>query len=81
MVHYVLDTFPRINKRMLLHSGATEIRRFFPAHKEIVIEGYMEGLQVVFLMAAGAAGVATLISLLTRWKKLKQQEGVTVVVA
>lgn len=81
MVRYVLDTFPRINRRMLLHSGATEIRRFFPAHKEIVIEGYMEGLQAVFLMAAGAAGVAAVVGLGAKWQRLRRREGVTVVVA
>lgn len=55
-------------------TGATEIRNAFTQEQQpIVIDGYMQGLQVTFAMAIAGAGLSFLIGLLTRWKKLKQE--------
>lgn len=73
MVPYVLDKAPDVDKATLVLTGATEIRHAFPAEQQpIVIDGYMTGLKVVFAITIACTGLATLIGLGTRWKKLKQ---------
>ncbi|KAF7540362.1 hypothetical protein G7Z17_g12234 [Cylindrodendrum hubeiense] len=74
MVEHALRNAPEVNKNILLVSGATEIREFFPMdQQDAVIDGYMQGLKVVFAISIAAAGVATIIGLGTRWEKLKKE--------
>ncbi|KAM5354227.1 hypothetical protein ACJ41O_000877 [Fusarium nematophilum] len=74
MVLDVVKNAPEISKATLILTGATEIRHSFTAEEQpIVIDGYMQGLKVVFAMAIAATGITTLVALGTRWKKLKQE--------
>ncbi|KAM3541279.1 hypothetical protein ARSEF1564_005778 [Beauveria bassiana] len=76
MVSYVVRHAPEIDKGTLILTGATNIRQAFPADQiPVVIDGYMHGLKVVFALCIAATGVATLVSLFTRWTKLKQGAG------
>ncbi|KAK2594521.1 hypothetical protein QQS21_007802 [Conoideocrella luteorostrata] len=75
MVGHVTKTAPQVDLATLVLTGATEIRRAFPSDQQpIVIAGYMSGLKVVFAMCIAATGIATVIGLATRWKKLKQED-------
>lgn len=74
MVLDVLKNAPSVSKADLILTGATEIRKAFTEDVvPIVIDGYMQGLKVVFAMAIAATGLTLLIGLGTRWKKLKQE--------
>ncbi|KAL7944303.1 MFS general substrate transporter [Trichoderma barbatum] len=73
MIRNVLNNAPQVSEAMLVLTGATEIRNRFPLDQQpFVIEGYMSGLKVVFAMCVACTGVATLIGLGMRWKKLNQ---------
>lgn len=75
MILDVTANAPSISKAALIISGATEIRNNFPLELQpIVIAGYMKGLQVTFAMAIAGAGLTTVISLFTRWKKLNTEQ-------
>ncbi|KAF4982067.1 hypothetical protein FZEAL_2254 [Fusarium zealandicum] len=74
MVLDVVKNAPQIDKATLILTGATEIRNAFTDDEQtVVIDGYMQGLKVVFAIAIAATGLTTLIGLGTRWKKLKQE--------
>lgn len=74
MLKHVLKDVPEIDKSALILSGATEIRKVFSsAEIPFVVEGYMTGLKVVFAICIACTGLATLISLGTRWKKLQPE--------
>ncbi|CAM1511004.1 Fc.00g085170.m01.CDS01 [Cosmosporella sp. VM-42] len=75
MLKDVLAKAPEVSKAALILTGATEIRNTFPIEQQTaVIAGYMQGLKVVFAMAIAATGLATVIGLGTRWKKLKPEQ-------
>ena len=75
MVQHVVRVAPHINRETLVLTGATEIRHAFPLDQQpIVIDGYMAGLKVVFAMCIAATGLATVIGLGTRWKRLSQEK-------
>ncbi|CEI62816.1 putative efflux pump gsfJ [Fusarium venenatum] len=62
---------PQIDKGQLILTGATALRETFSGETlDIVIEGYMHGLNTVFAMAIACVGFSFLITLLTRWNKL-----------
>jgi MFS family permease len=65
------ENAPQISKARLILTGATALREAFNAEElVIVINGYMQGLNVVFAIAIAFVGTSFLISLLTPWKKL-----------
>lgn len=71
MVKYVTERTAEITLGDLVLTGATQIRNVFSDEQiPLVLEGYMEGLRVVFAMTIAITGVATLISFTTGWKKL-----------
>lgn len=75
MVNHVRQNAPSVDLGTLVLTGATEIRRVFPADQQpLVIAGYMDGLKVVFALCIACTGVAFLIGMLTRWTKLKQED-------
>ncbi|KAL6915954.1 hypothetical protein ACHAPO_005406 [Fusarium lateritium] len=62
---------PQIDKGQLILTGATALRETFGGETlDVVIEGYMHGLNTVFAMAIACVGFSFLITLLTRWNKL-----------
>ncbi|KAF4447107.1 hypothetical protein F53441_9338 [Fusarium austroafricanum] len=72
MILNVGENAPHISKGELILTGATALRKTFDSDDlPIVINGYMKGLHTVFAMAIAFTGFSFLISLLTRWKKLK----------
>ncbi|KAL2201963.1 major facilitator superfamily transporter [Sarocladium strictum] len=71
MVKYVTSRNSAISAGDLVLSGASELRNVFSeADLPLVLDGYMEGLKVVFAMTVAITGVATVISFTTKWKKL-----------
>ncbi|KAM0274348.1 hypothetical protein ACHAQH_007943 [Verticillium albo-atrum] len=67
----VRDTAPQISQEQVILTGATEIRRAFPADTvPLVIEAYMDGLRVTFALVIAGAGIAFIASLGSKWKKL-----------
>ncbi|KAF5666343.1 major facilitator superfamily transporter [Fusarium heterosporum] len=67
----VAENAPQISKGRLILTGATALREAFNAEELIdVINGYMQGLNVVFAIAVAFVGTSFLISLLVPWKKL-----------
>ncbi len=76
MANYVMGHATDVSKATLILTGATNIRESFTVEQQpIVIEGYMTGVKVVFGICIAATGVATLIGLMSPWKKLKQSSG------
>jgi hypothetical protein len=74
MIRKVTHRDPNINLGTLVLTGATEIRNNFNATEiPIVVDGYMAGLKVVFAMCIACTGIALLISLMVRWKKLNAE--------
>jgi MFS transporter, DHA2 family, glioxin efflux transporter len=62
---------PKVNNSMAIGTGATRIRQAFtPEQVPNIIDAYMEGLKNVFLVAAAAYALATLVGFLTSWKRL-----------
>lgn len=75
MIKNVLKHAPQVSEATLVLTGATEIRNRFPLDQQpFVIDGYMAGIKVVFAMCVACTGVATLIGLGMKWKKLKQDD-------
>ena len=71
MVKYVVQRVPSVDRAILVLTGATEIRSSFPESQQpIIIDGYMDGIKVVFAICIAATGIATAVGLATRWKKL-----------
>jgi hypothetical protein len=76
MVAYVMGNAPDVSKATLILTGATDIRKAFTATQQpIIIDGYMTGIKVVFGICIGTTGIATLIAMVSPWKKLKQGSG------
>ncbi|PWI64554.1 hypothetical protein PCL_09567 [Purpureocillium lilacinum] len=75
MIPAVLNNDPEVNIGALVLTGATEIRKAFPAEQQsYIIGGYMQGLKVVFAICIACTGLATVVGFATRWKKLNQGE-------
>ncbi|KAH6610121.1 major facilitator superfamily domain [Trichoderma cornu-damae] len=73
LVKNVLSHAPQVSEATLILTGASEIRKKFPPDQQpLVIDGYVAGLKVVFALCIASTGVATLLGLGMRWKKLNQ---------
>lgn len=60
-----------VDARQVLAAGATAIREVFPADVVPgILEAYISGLRVAFVIGIGGIGVAALVSPLGRWNKL-----------
>lgn len=71
MTRYITARTSEINLGQLVLTGASEIRDTFTSEQlPLVLDGYMEGLKIVWGMAIAFTGFATLISLTTRWTRL-----------
>lgn len=63
---------PQVSQSQLVQTGATEIRQVFDKNIiPLVIRTYMDGLKVAFALVIAATGVAFIVSLGTRWSRLK----------
>lgn len=84
LLRTVARTLPDVSPLVIIGTGATELRHAFtPEQVTPVIYAYLEGLRVVFALAAAAFSVATLLGFLPSWKRLhaKQLEGATAAAA
>jgi MFS transporter, DHA2 family, glioxin efflux transporter len=77
------STAPNVLPTQVVVTGATDIRRVF-ASDDIpgILLAYMDGLKVVFAIGIAGTGMAFLVGLGSRWKKLslqhtKQTSGIT----
>lgn len=63
---------PSVNPAQLLSVGATELRNVFSEEQMVgVLHAYMDGLRTAYAIAIAAAGVATVVSLGSKWRNLK----------
>jgi MFS transporter, DHA2 family, glioxin efflux transporter len=75
VVRYLATNLPTVDPKIVLGTGATEIRNVFSATDlPIVLGGYMVGLKAVFAITIAASGVATFIGFFGSWKKLQAEE-------
>lgn len=75
MIRHATSMVSGIDTTLLLGTGATQIRTVFNSTEiPAVIASYMAGIKVVFAITVGAAGFASLFSLLGSWKKLHAED-------
>lgn len=72
LVKHLKVNVPEIDPKIVIGLGATQFRSSLPAAAiPGVILSYMQSLHTVFILATTLAGVATLVSLIARWEKIK----------
>ncbi|GJC81460.1 putative efflux pump gsfJ [Colletotrichum liriopes] len=74
-VNTILNTIPSsapaVDPITVVDTGATQIRTMFPAEQVSgIVLAYMSGIKVAFAISIGATGLACIISLFCRWKRL-----------
>ncbi|KAK5313081.1 hypothetical protein LTR93_011076 [Exophiala xenobiotica] len=72
LVTHLKVNIPEIDPKIVTALGATRFRDSLPAVAVPgVVLSYMQSLHPVFILATTLAGVATLVSLIARWEKIK----------
>ncbi|KAK4506935.1 hypothetical protein PRZ48_000668 [Zasmidium cellare] len=75
LIKYIAANLPGIDPAIALGTGATEIRKAFPAEQvPIVIDAYVAGLKNVFIIAIAAFSAATVVGFLGDWKRLDAEK-------
>lgn len=65
---------PHVSQSQLIRTGATDIRHVFDATEiPFVIQAYMDGLKVAFALVIASAGIALIVSLGSKWKRLNTE--------
>lgn len=68
-------TAPDIDPATVLGTGATQIRKVFtPEQVPLVLQAYVDGLQIVWAFAAAAFAVSAIIGLFGSWKRMGLEE-------
>lgn len=68
----VPQTAPGVSPSLVIATGATDLRDVFTAEQlSGVLEAYMDGLKVTFLLSIVLGGVTVIISLFPKWVSLK----------
>ena len=63
---------PSVNPQLLIATGATQLRSVFSADQMVgILKAYMDGLHAAYAIAITVAGLATLVSLASKWRNLK----------
>jgi hypothetical protein len=63
---------PSVNPLQLIATGATQLRQVFqPAQITGIVEAYMDGLHAAYAIAIAVAGLATVVSIGSKWHNLK----------
>lgn len=71
----LLKTSPGIDPFAVIAVGATELRKTFTsAQIPGILESYMAGLQVTFIVATALAGASVVVSLGSKWLHVKGKE-------
>jgi len=65
------ETAPTLNPQQVIATGATELRRVFPDQITGILEAYMDGLKLTFLLCIVLAGVSVIVSAFPKWVSLK----------
>ena len=66
---------PNIDPAKLLGTGATQIREVFsPAQVPLIIQAYVDGLQVVWALAAAGFAVSAIIGCFGSWRRMGADE-------
>ena len=72
LVTHLKVNVPEIDPKIVIGLGATQFRNSLPATAiPGVLLSYMQSLHTVFILATTLAGVATLVSLIAKWEKIK----------
>ncbi|KAJ9633889.1 hypothetical protein H2204_006675 [Knufia peltigerae] len=75
LISTLSSTAPDVNPALVLVTGATEIRKVFPAAQiPGIVAAYMHGLTTVFAICIGTFGAAFLVSLCSSWKRLHPEQ-------
>lgn len=68
----VPQTAPGVNPSLVIATGATDLRNVFTDEQlSGVMEAYMDGLKVTFLLSIVLGGITVIISLFPKWVSLK----------
>jgi hypothetical protein len=63
---------PSVNPAQVFAVGATDLKNLFPAAELLGIQhAYMDGLHTAWAIAIASAGVALIVSLVSKWRNLK----------
>ncbi|OKL55855.1 hypothetical protein UA08_08883 [Talaromyces atroroseus] len=72
LVQKLPEYAPGVNPALVVSTGATELRSVFTAEQlPGILEAYMSGLKVAFIVPIALGGVAAIISLFPKWVSLK----------
>jgi MFS transporter, DHA2 family, glioxin efflux transporter len=68
----LLETAPTVNPQLVIATGATELRRVFtPEQIPGILEAYMDGLKLAFLLCIVLAATTVVVSAFPKWVSLK----------
>ncbi|EFQ35304.1 major facilitator superfamily transporter [Colletotrichum graminicola] len=78
-VNTIIDTIPSsapaVDPITVIDTGATQIRTMFPADQVSgIVLAYMSGIKAAFAISIGATGLACIISLFCRWKRINTED-------
>ena len=72
LIGHIQTYDPSVNPQLLIATGATQLRSVFSAEQMVgIFEAYMDGLHAAFAIGIATTGLATLVSLASRWRNLK----------
>ena len=75
MISRLATSAPDVNPLVLLGTGATQIREFFPAEQVPgILVAYMAGIKTTMAIAVGAVGVAFVVSLFSNFKRMNAEK-------
>jgi hypothetical protein len=73
MIKSLLQNVPTVNPAQVIAVGATEIREIFGSEElSGIIQGYMDGLKVIFIFIIAMSGAATAASFAMPWINIKK---------
>jgi hypothetical protein len=68
----LLETAPTVNPQQVIATGATELRHIFtPEQIPGILDAYMDGLKLTFLLCIVLAAVTLVVSAFPKWVSLK----------
>jgi hypothetical protein len=63
---------PDVSPALVVATGATDLRKVFTAAQlPGILQAYMDGLKVAFILAIALGGFCCIISFFPKWKSLK----------
>jgi hypothetical protein len=74
MVSTLASSAPGVDPRMVIATGATQIRSSFPPDQVPgIVFAYMAGIKVTFALVVGLTGFTCLVGLLVPWKRINAE--------